>query len=226
MKKLEISDLKKDNSFIQVDFENSFIFFDKTGLITGLFSTPSNNEDIQININHLTKEILFSFKKQKDDSTISKQLKISHQKVWMGFSSQMKSDACISAFLENIKTISAELDIKKFTRIGYRTILYYEIENEQEEKELLEKYIKVKGISNFSLKLEVETKQDFKNTISLSLATNPSVSKKKLLLVDIDLYFDSPSDELESKLKQLSKYIYQANGGMLSLINNPSQDDK
>lgn len=217
MKKLNIHDLKKDTSFIQANF-NSFIFFDKTGQITGLFSSPLENEDIKIELNHISKDIFFTFIKGKDEAS-TKQLRINHQKVWMGFASSLKSDDCISLFSDKISKISPILEIKEFARIGYRTIFYYEIQNE-EEKYFSEKFIKVRNAKNFALKTEIETNKDFKNTLSISIAKNPSISDKNLLLIDIDLYFNSAIDasDLDKKLKELSNYTYQESG-MLSIIN-------
>lgn len=218
MKKLTIHDLKKDTSFMQVDF-NSFIFFDKTGQITGLFSSPSENEDIKIEINHISKDIFFTFTKAKDE-TLTKQLRINHQKIWMGFASGLKSDNCIESFLDKTKKISPTLEITEFARVGYRTIFYYEIASEEEEKYFSNKFIKVNEVKDFALKMAIETKKDFKNTLSLSIAKNPAISDKKLLLIDVDLFFDVKIvvNDLEKKLKELSNYTYQESG-MLSIIN-------
>ena len=203
---------------MQVNF-NSFIFFDKTGQITGLFSSPLENEDIKIEINHISKDIFFAFTKGKDE-TLTKQLRINHQKIWMGFASGLKSDNCIESFLDKINKISPTLEITEFARIGYRTIFYYEIENDEEERYFAGKFIKVDNAKNFALKMEIETKKDFRNTISLSIAKNPAISDKKLLLIDIDLFFDSKisTNDLDKKLKELSNYTYQESG-MLSIIN-------
>jgi hypothetical protein len=218
MKKLTIHDLKKDTSFMQVNF-NSFIFFDKTGQITGLFSSPLENEDIKIEINHINKDIFFAFTKGKDE-TLTKQLRINHQKIWMGFASSLKSDNCIELFLDKINKISPTLEVTEFARLGYRTIFYYELDNEEEEKYFSNKFIKVSDTKNFSLKMEIDTKKDFKNTMSLSIASNPSLSDKKLLLIDLDLFFDTKIaiKDLDKKLKELSSYTYQ-DCGMLSIIN-------
>ena len=220
MKNLKIKDLKKDTSYIQANIANSYIFFDKTDEITGLFSTPTNKEDIRIDINHINKDILFSFSKKEEENQ-AKQLRINNQKIWMAFSSGIKSDECINIFKEKVGIISPTLSIKEFSGISTRTIFYYEIDGQEEEKEIFGKYIKIKNIDGFNLKFNLDIEGGFKNTMSIAVAKNPSVSDKNLLLIDCDLAYNSSVKikDLESKLKALSDYTYQESG-MLSIINS------
>ncbi|MDP2766195.1 MAG: hypothetical protein Q8O41_01900 [Candidatus Methanoperedens sp.] len=207
----KLNQLKNPRSYLQVNLVKGFKYVDKAGAILNEYLV--NNEPPLFNMN-LDGLHLISPKEKISEMRITPKI------IWGKYQSNSPLDEFARIFNDEIKKIISILEVNEINRIGWRNYFIYNFQNDNEQKEYFDKLSSLKNSKISSVKLEINTGNDFKANLGILPLVKDDESKTPAVLFDIDIYKlqNFKVEDVSTCLRNFREYLQDKNG-FLDFIN-------
>jgi len=210
IKKLGITDLNRENTFIQLNTVKGFKYIDRAGELVNIFHDKKNNPPkFSMNLQGLIIE---------NPCEHIVELKITPTMLWMKMQNNNSNFNMINEFLNKANTILKILDVDDLSRMGLRTNLVYEFKKENLSKNLLNSVITISDVEDSSLRLLLNL-DNSKAVLNFSTVKNKDNNNSGLMF-DIDIFKQNLKiSDIKLNLEKFWEYVKNEDG-VLKIIND------
>jgi len=200
----KLNNLKRPESFIQINTVKGFKYIDRAGEIVNLYHKKNGPPDFRMGLEGL------DITKPKDKIAV---LKITPQILWMKFTEVDSLDMVSNLFSTEAKEILSILDIEKIARIGWRTYFIYEFSNPSDQTKCFKKLTNLDDGQVEFVKLAIETQKKFKLMLRVQPVVKTEDQNTHSILFDVDIFESGEFTEgrIDSKLKEFNNYLKNEN---------------